>query len=315
MAIVARLLWRTHWFEIATIGALIVVLAVAALLAAARLAALTPSAACVPLVEQGYGPAELAACPGFLDYAGLRDLALPLSNLIAILPLVAGMLLGSQLVAGELDRGTLQLAWTLEPTRRYWLVERLVVGGLAVGAVGLVCALVSIELVVAENPGVDIVASFLAYGLWGPLLLVRGLAAFAVGAAAGALASRVVPALLLALLAVAVVVLGAPVIARTYYPTTLSTGSVGADALVVDTGEVGADGQFVSHDAALAEAPAGLTVPDTYTWLDAHFQHATIFIAGVQMPAVATAEGLLLAGGSVIGLGVAFVVVARRRPL
>ncbi len=315
MAIVARLLWRTHRIEIATMAALTVVLAVVALLVTARLGALTPNAACAPLIERGYDPAGLAACPRFLEYAGLRDLALPLSNLIALLPLVVGVLLGSQLVAGELDRGTLQLAWTLEPTRRRWLVERLILGGLVVGAIGLVSALVSIGLVVAENPGVDIGASFLAYGLWGPLLLLRGLAAFAVGAAVGAFASRVVPALLLAVLAVTVVVLGALIIARTYYPTTLGPGLVGADALVVDVGEVGADGRFVSREAALAQAPAGLSVPDTYTWLDAHFQPATTFIAGADMSAVATAEGLLLAAGSVVGLGSTFVLVGRRRPL
>ena len=270
---------------------------------------------CVGLLETGYSPAQEQACAGLVAFHDLRGLADPLGAFVDVLAPVTGIVLGAELVAGELDAGMLQLAWTLEPTRRRWPAEPLLVGGPGVGAVGLVAAILSTPLAAAEHLDVDLTRSFVAYGGWGPLLPLRGLAAFAIGVLAGAVVGRSVPTLLVAALTAMVFIFGALVLARASYPAELASGTVARDALVVSVGEVGADGRFVSRDAALARAPASLSEPDRYAWLDAQYQAATTYIPGSDMPAVAVREAALLVAVAIVAIGASALVVDRRRPL
>src|SRR5215472_7781451 len=59
-------------------------------------------------------------------------LRLWLSVLIVVVPGVLGVFGGAPLVAGELESGTLRLAWTQDVSRVRWLALRLTVSGLTV---------------------------------------------------------------------------------------------------------------------------------------------------------------------------------------
>ena len=63
----------------------------------------TPSLACLELMDVGRWATRIASMS---------------VNLVPVFPFLAGLLLGTPVIARELDRGTARLAWSLGPSRR-----------------------------------------------------------------------------------------------------------------------------------------------------------------------------------------------------
>jgi hypothetical protein len=120
---------------------------------------------------------------------------------MAIVPFVTGALLGVLVVAREIEQRTATLPWSLSGSRTRWLLR----AALPLAALLLLLltflAFAATFLEAARTPGSDPAASLNDYGLRGPLIVFRGLLAFAIGVLTGALLGRVLPALIVAAVA------------------------------------------------------------------------------------------------------------------
>lgn len=127
---------------------------------------------------------------------------------------IAGAVLGSVVVSREIERGTAQLGWSLRGSRARWLADRVlamtVLMALLLGVLLAAVALFSL----ATWVGLDAFEAWWGYAIRGPILLIRGLAAFAVAVLIGAVVGRQVSALLLGALAV----LGTSMVLNTIFP-------------------------------------------------------------------------------------------------
>ncbi|GAB2880216.1 ABC transporter permease [Streptomyces mayteni] len=175
--------------------------------------------------------------------------------LFMVLPLLVGLFFGAPLVAREVEHGTHRLVWTQGISRRRWALTKL----------GLLTAL-TVPLAVAYAVGVTwwfapVAANGtgrLAYGFFD----VQGVApvgytlfALALGAFAGTLTRRVLPAMAVTLGGFVVVRLGIEILVRPHYlaPVELSYATTGGQWLnpaaaswVYESGVRNADGELVS---------------------------------------------------------------------
>jgi hypothetical protein len=120
----------------------------------------------------------------------LRELV---SLLLLAVPAMVGMFWGAPLLAGEFETGTFRLAWTQSVTRTRWAALRLGVLGLAGTAlVGLVSLLVTWWAGPLDRAGGD---RFLTFDMRDLAPVGYTAFAFALGAAAGVLIRRVLPAM------------------------------------------------------------------------------------------------------------------------
>jgi hypothetical protein len=122
-----------------------------------------------------------------------------LSVLVVVVPGILGVFCGAPLVAGELESGSFRLAWTQDVSRVRWLALRLTVPGLAaMTAAGLMSWIVTWWAGPLDRAGLDQFGSFDARDI-----VPLGYAAFAftLGALAGILLRRTVPAMAATLLA------------------------------------------------------------------------------------------------------------------
>jgi hypothetical protein len=133
--------------------------------------------------------------------AGRQDgtLRMWLGVLVVVAPGIVGVFWGAPLVADELQAGTFRLAWTQDVSRARWTVIRLLatsLGGLAV--VGLLSVVVTWWAGPLDRAGLDQFGAFDSRDL-----VPVGYAAFALalGALAGALLRRTVPAMAVTLVA------------------------------------------------------------------------------------------------------------------
>jgi hypothetical protein len=172
-----------------------------ALLEAWRLNSLNTPVACLPklgAMNSGAGdssPACVAAAHRFNDLAGSPDMSL-LGVLLLFVPFAVGILLGAQIVAREIEEGTASLSWTLQRSRARWLAVRMLsVLGLMVPLLIFV-GIAADQFEAARNPTVDVHAAFVGYLGRGAFPVAWGLAAFAGAAWLGAVAGRVMPAVL-----------------------------------------------------------------------------------------------------------------------
>ena len=133
--------------------------------------------------------------------AGRQDgtLRMWLGVLVVVAPGVVGVFWGAPLVADELQAGTFRLAWTQDVSRARWTVIRLLatsLGGLAVA--GLLSLIVTWWAGPLDRAGLDQFGTFDSRDL-----VPVGYAAFALalGALAGAVLRRTVPAMAVTLVA------------------------------------------------------------------------------------------------------------------
>lgn len=283
-----------------------------------QLAGSTPTSDCIDLTSGGpiFGD-DAARCPTLAAFSAVSGIAGPLLAIIGLLPFFGGGLIGSQLVAREIDQRTAQFAWFLAPARTRWLLDRVVPPLLVLTLTLAVVATASAYLEAARAPALDVSRSFNDYGLWGPLLIFRGMAVLGIGVLVGAILGRVLPALLVTGLISAALFLGLPfasTVAHTLVPLDPATISKNEYPLYVVSGWRTPDGGILSQEEARSLIPTDASKPgEAEDWLAAHFESVTLGLPGSQLPAVQTKEALLLVIVGTASLSAAAFVLDRRR--
>ena len=196
----AVLAFRIHRFEAVALGLLAAAVMVFAGGLLVRLLAFNVPLSCFLSSHSGDGMDS--GCAGRSDYNDYLNLAADVGMYavlaLALLPFVLGLILGVAVVAKELERGTVSLAWSVGPSRRRWLLGVVVPGLVAILGLGLLAGLVADRLELARDPSIDPSASLHHLGLRGAVLPAYALASFGIALAVGARLGRVLPALLLA---------------------------------------------------------------------------------------------------------------------
>lgn len=235
---------------------------------------------------------------------------------VALVPVLLGLLLGVDAIGGEIEAGTARLAWLIAPDRRGWLVGRIAPGLLATLAVGLVAGAMNTLVVALLHPGHALPSSFVSYGLWGPILAMRALGGYAIGVLLGQALRRVVPAVALGLLAVAILLPGALIVGRAFEPAVpiaLSDPTT-ADALPVATGMNGPDGHPLEGPCLAPNFPDDPTGEKQLAWQDRNCIPGQTVLPGPKMSIVELRESAVLAVAVLLSGGAAFGLVGSRRP-
>jgi len=286
---------RQHRWVVGFVTVVAIAITVGALVAWAALSGLSTPAHCIEDRFLDPIPAECVGTEEFLQQN--EELAGKVMAAMAVLPLLAGLLLGTPLVASELESGTAMLAWSLVPSRRRWLATRLAILGLGLGALLVLPAFAADLLVAVRPPGYDMsTATLVDYGLRGPLVVARGLVAFAIGVAVGMALGRTLPALLVGGVAVLLLWNGLTMYAYSGWPPS-EQFTPRPDQYYMQTGDT-----FVA---------IGVTPEDG----EAAGDHgAVIGIPGERLAFVATREIVLLGGLTIVLLSASLFAVERRRP-
>jgi hypothetical protein len=184
--------WRQHRAVLAGVAALLGAAAVYLLIAGLQMHhAYGPVAAC--------RPASSAKCQQIAGYF-LREYAPgvgPVLGLLQVIPPLIGAFAGAPVLARELETGTFRYTWTQGFGRTRWAVAKLVPLAVVVTvSAGAFSALVSWYIQPIFGAGDDNGPLYpTIFDLRGVALADWTLAAFAIGAAAGILIRRVIPAM------------------------------------------------------------------------------------------------------------------------
>ncbi len=216
--------WRQHRVGLGGAAALLCAVSVYMWIAGLQLHhAYTLAAAC--------HPASSIACGELISHFDAIDAFLANGLILQALPLLLGTFVGAPVLARELETGTFRFAWTQGFGRRRWALAKLV--GLAVllaaaaGAVGALLSWYYQPYFAAGNTSLSLAQwPRLAPGLFdlgGVTLAAWTLAAFAIGALAGTLIRRVVPAIVASLVAYTGLAVGAGGFLRQHYLAPLVT--------------------------------------------------------------------------------------------
>lgn len=262
----ARAIAKQHRFELVavTIAGLIVVLW--SLVIELRVAALAVPTVCLPgggaLGDQGCR-GSVQAMTELVGGEGSRIIAF-----MSYLPFAVGLLVGSPVVARELELRTAPLTWSLHPSRLHWLGQTLLVVGIPSVAV---VALLSLTTGLLEGHRAAVGNSLLEdMSLYGAAIMPRMLGALGVGLLSGTLLGRSLPAFVLASATIAALVLGAGFAHQSWLnaqpPTELSVRSEvdgNTVGIVTRIGWRTPEGTLVALDEALLVAhDAGVPTPD-----------------------------------------------------
>lgn len=305
----ARLSVRLFRFELVVVVGVLVLASALAVLAAAHISGLAPPALCFePYVDMPPAGCE-AAGAAFYE---AQSLASPLVVILAIGPAFAGALLGVPIVAREVERGTARLAWSLAPSRTRWFVGRMVVSFVVLLVVACLAGVASDRLHGAFRPDVDLANAFDSYGLRGVMVAARAILVFSVAVAVGAWLGRVLPALLVgAGLATALLVGGTMA-----QQAIMATETVATDPTVVAAGDLWIDQRFRLPDGTLVGwAYFEGSEEQLYDEFgNSRYPEVAMIIPGARYRFVETREAIALLGASAVALGVAALLVTRRRP-
>jgi hypothetical protein len=246
------------------------------------------------------------------------------SSLLLVFPVLIGVFAGSPLIARELETGTFRFAWTQGCGRLRWAITKLVL----LAAVLTAAAWAFSELFtwysqpfIADGQVSRLLP--LEFGLLGVVFAAWTLAAFAIGAFAGAVIRRTVPAMAAALVTSTVLALATVISLRQHYETPLTSNVANAppaSAWVLGSFYTGSNGQSVSQstiDHMMQQAPASVqNSPDPNSfqaWLSLH--HYTQWIS--YQPAARFWPFQLIEGGWLLALSLiliaATVWLVRRR--
>lgn len=265
------------------------------------------------------GP-DVAPCGGLREagmlYTEASQGIMPMFGpLAAALPFVAGALLGVSLAARELEHRTVHLTWPLALSRVRWLALRLIpIAGL--GLLVLVPAALAGEVLTRSfYPLTDPAANFEHYGIRGPLLLLRFIPALVLGALAGMLLGRQLPAVLVA--GALVAGLGAGLSwARPFGATPVERAPVERPIESLGSMYVGivyrdADGNVMAEEEAWA-LMAGTEGPEADV---SHVpRESFMVIPGERMPEVMAREAGVMGVTSAGLLGLLVAMIRRRSP-
>lgn len=245
-------------------------------------------------------------------------------------PFGMGLLLGVPLVAREVDHGTAGVTWPLSRSRVRWLAWRIGFVALAVIGLMLVISVASEVMARAIQPHSDLGASFIWYGQRGPLLIVRGLLALAIGLAVGAMIGRQLPALLAAIFVAAAIFTGVSLVMDRWLEADALTAPYGdytglerarqlGERVTLDSGEEVSFIELTRRDyqtVAIGDDGTIYTAIDEASGTPSHpiGRMVSLFIPGERYVEVMLSESAVLAGLVLLVGGLALVVVQRRRP-
>jgi ABC-type transport system involved in multi-copper enzyme maturation permease subunit len=304
MRTLVRLTFRQHQFELVALGALLVLITVGLLAVIATWSTL-PIAECLALTEltaRCYQAQEAIQSMGVV--------VMPLMIAAVVGPAAAGVILGAGLVSKEIERGTAVLPWTLGRSRRRWLLERMLVIMVFVGAMGLVLAVLtdSISLLFDQTP---LDRSLYAYPFRGWMVPARGMVGLAAGVLAGAMVGRAVPALLAGAMIAALCSLGVYNVGSELNRAQ-AVEDDGPGGLVVASIVRDHTGAIVSEEEAWNRF--SMDDPDWAQKFEAEFTWHDVGVPGSESRIVTGREVLMLGGVAVLMTAGAVVVVERRRP-
>jgi ABC-type transport system involved in multi-copper enzyme maturation permease subunit len=303
---------RSHRFEFA--GFLVIVFAT--FIVAGGLV-IRLSAAGIPTACFNAGPEVGGLCQGrtadirsYFEAAGTWGWASLAA--IVLLPVVSGLILGVALVGKEIDRGTTTFAWSIGPSRRRWLLQRVVPVAIAVVMASLVAGALADRLEVLRNP-TSPAATFEHLGTRGIVVGGEALAFFGIGLLVGAAIGRMLPALLMAG-ALAIGAYGLVTVATDAFLSSETVLINGVDGVVPD--------RVVDY---LVRTPDGSVL----TWMEANVKYGDLsqvdapdgsFTTVLRVnpiamyPLVVDRMTLLYSGLGLASIVIAFAVVDRRRP-
>jgi hypothetical protein len=216
--------WRQHRFALTGVAALLGALAVYVWIVGLQMHhAYAAATACHPVSSPACG--EL-----FISANQMNPVLANGFPLLAV-PALIGMFVGAPVLARELETGTFRYAWTQGFGRWRWTLAKLVMLAVAVaaatGAVSVLLSWYYQPYFAARNPAMSFSElSPLTQGLFplrGIAFAAWTLAAFAIGALAGMLIRRVVPAMAATLAAYIGLAYAAAVFLREHYLTLVVT--------------------------------------------------------------------------------------------
>jgi ABC-type transport system involved in multi-copper enzyme maturation permease subunit len=243
----AGIIWRQHRYALigvaVLLGALSLYLAVAG---ASMHHAYATALAC--------RPANSFACQNqVIDFnTAYAPTAQTIGVLLMAVPMLIGAFVGAPVLARELETGTFRYAWTQGFGRRRWTVAKLVPLGVIVAvAAGLFSLLFSWYYQPLFTDGDSIPLDPKLFGVRGVVYAAWTLAASAVGASAGLLIRRVVPAIAVTLAFCVALTFAAGLYLRPHYETPVlgkNLASAPASAWVLN-GWWTKDGTTISQSA------------------------------------------------------------------
>jgi hypothetical protein len=198
-------------------------------------------------------PASSSAC-GLLvgNFIGSMSTGQNISIVLQVVPALIGAFVGAPVLAREMETGTFRYAWTLGFGRWRWALAKLVLLGVAVaaaaGAFSLLFSWYYQPFFTQTFSGnVQIPLGTTVFDLHGVAFAAWTLAAFAIGALAGMLIRRVVPALAVTLAIYAGLAVAAGGYLREHYitPLLVKNGSPPSSAWIISQQWYGKNGQPV----------------------------------------------------------------------
>lgn len=229
-----------------------------------------------------------------------------------------GVLLGTTAIATEIETGTVQTAWWLDPRRSRWFLARVLALGSVVFALVLVLAVVSHWFQSVRQPYFDPGASFDGYRLRGAVLLGTGLGAFAVSLFFGSLVGRTLPAIVLAVATtLGLVGLAHIVVFPNLTERVLLVADPRAPASpdeILEERYEAPDGSILTLAAARGASPVDTSKQDFWDWLNTTFRSVPFGYPGSSYWTVALRELTLWVVASLGFAAAAWFVVRRRRP-
>jgi hypothetical protein len=210
--------WRQHRIALTGVAALLGALAVWLWLAGLHLHhAYAAATAC--------HPASSDACQTLLSNVNSAS-ATAIAALLQVVPALIGAFVGAPVLARELETGTFRYAWTQGFGRWRWTLAKLVALAVTVtAAAGAFSVLFSWYFQPFFADGWQIPFGPIVFDLRGVAFAAWTLAAFAIGALAGMLIRRVVPAIAATLAAYTGLALAAGMFLRQHYLTPLVTSN------------------------------------------------------------------------------------------
>jgi hypothetical protein len=307
----ARLTFRLNRFELIAFGAALGGLVVAAFAASAYVASLTPGPECQQVSELTFEcQRAFDAFNGAQQWVGGLLMAPLLLVVYAI-----GLFLGVPIVARELERGTVRLAWSLAPVRWRWYVARVVPMLLVLVVLTFAAGVGADRFFAVSHPGVDMAVSFDGYGARGGLLAARAVFIFAVAVAVGSLIGRALPAIIVAALVVAIGLWGGMQVHQGILRSEAVAVPVNQE-FIGSSGDMYLDQRFVLPDGTLVRweyfGTDGMGPYDEFG--NSKYPEVILVIPGERYRFVETREALALGAASVLALLLGAGVISRRRP-
>lgn len=302
---------RPHRFEVTGVAIFTALTFLVAGGLAVRLIAFGIPLACLAGDAGAACQGHRAEIPAYLETAGSWGTAA--LGTIALLPALSGLVLGIALVGKEIDQRTTTLAWALAPSRRRWLLLRVIPAAVAVVLASLAAGAIADELQLLRDPGVDPSRTFAHLGIRGPVVGAEALAFLGLALLVGSVLGRVLPALLLA---------GALAVASFVGITVLNEAWLGSETVLVYGVDGGLPGRVVEY---MVQGPDGAVM----RWADAYAHYGDAISqdsSGASFrtvlrvnppelyPLVVDREAVLYSTIGLSAIVLSFAVIERRRP-